>query len=95
MHRGYHRAGRRPQHPMSFDEEPAEIPKVLEDQAAHHRVERRISKRQWLVQIVGDEAHLAVGRLPPRLRSIAVPAGRTRAGKGARQGACTTGRAGC
>ena len=52
---------------MSFDEEPAEIPKVLEDQAAHHRVERRISKRQRLVQIVRDETHLVVGSLPPGL----------------------------
>ena len=44
-------------------EESGQIAEMFEDQPAHHRIERCVPERQRIVQVVGDEAHIA-GRDP-------------------------------
>ena len=60
-------AAGRAQDPMGLGEECVEIPEVLEDESAHHRIERRVPERQRLVQVVGDEADVAGGDPRPGL----------------------------
>lgn len=59
VHRGYDGAAGRAQNPMGLGEERVEIAEVLEDESAHHRIERCVPEGQRLVQVVGDEADVA------------------------------------
>ena len=56
----------RPQHATHLDEESVEVTKMLEDQTAHRRIERRIAERQRLMHIVDHEAHVRGGYLATR-----------------------------